>query len=219
MSRSNRAWACGVRVIAAAATVSFALEASADTASDAHAEHVHAAAPAVAALRTTVNYFVPPITLVRDDGKSVELADELNDGRAVVLNFIYTTCSGICPLASQVFSQLQRKLGPDRDRVHLVSISIDPEEDTPARLREYAQRYHAGPSWQHYTGTVAASVTAQRAFNVYLGDKMGHTPVTLVRTAPGATWVRFDGFATPDVLLQELRDHGPLAASVSSPGH
>ena len=182
------------------------------------AEHHHAAA-STEPVRTTINYIVPTITLVRDDGRSVRLADELNDDRPVVLNFIYTTCPGICPLASHIFSQLQRKLGADRDRVHLVSISIDPEEDTPARLREYAQRYGAGPSWQHYTGTVAASLAAQRAFEVYRGDKMGHTPVTLVRTAPGAPWIRFDGFATPDVLLQELRGHGQLTASASSQTH
>ena len=182
------------------------------------AEHHHAAA-STELVRTTLNYIVPTITLMRDDGRSVRLADELNDDRPVVLNFIYTTCPGICPLASHIFSQLQRKLGADRDRVHLVSISIDPEEDTPARLREYAQRYGAGPSWQHYTGTVAASLAAQRAFEVYRGDKMGHTPVTLVRTAPGAPWIRFDGFATPDVLLQELRGHGQLTASASSQTH
>jgi len=206
-------------VIAAVTAASFALRASAQETTDPRAEHHHAAAVSADVVRTTINYSVPPITLVRDDGKRVRLADELNDGRPVVLNFIYTTCSGICPLASHTFSQLQRKLGADRDRVHLVSISIDPEEDTPARLREYAQRYGAGPSWQHYTGTVAASVAAQRAFEVYRGDKMGHTPVTLVRTAPGTPWVRFDGFATPDVLLQELRGHGQITASVSSASH
>jgi protein SCO1 len=208
-----------VSLIAAVVTVSLALKATADEASDPHAAHGHAAQSATAAVRTTVNYLVPPITLVRDDGKTVRLADELNDGRPVVLNFIYTSCSGICPMASHILSQLQHKLGADRDRVHLVSISIDPEEDTPTRLREYAQRYSAGPSWQHYTGTVAASVTAQRAFDVYKGDKMGHTPVTLVRTAPGAPWVRFDGFATPDVLLQELRGHGQLTAAAAGEGH
>jgi protein SCO1/2 len=158
-----------------------------------------------AVIRTVEDYQVPSIPLVRDDGRRVTLVDELDDGRAVVLNFIYTTCSGICPLASQIFSELQRELGAERDRVHLVSISVDPEEDTPARLRAYARQYSAGPAWQHYTGTVAASIAAQRAFDVYRGDKMGHTPVTLVRRAPGAAWVRFDGFATPDVLMKELR--------------
>jgi protein SCO1/2 len=184
-------------------------------------EHMHEGAgesnaqqaelPAVS--RAVVNYAVPRIALVRDDGREVTLRDELDDGRPVVLNFIYTSCSGICPLASHVFSELQRQLGAERDHVHLISISIDPEEDTPARLREYARRFTAGPSWQHYTGTVIASTAAQRAFDVYRGDKMGHTPVTLVRPAPGAPWVRFDGFATADMLLKELRRQGDAVSA------
>ena len=183
----------------------------ADLASSRPAQHHPAAGAAVdeqglpSVTRSVLNYAVPAITLVRDDGTSVMLTDELNDGRPVVLNFIYTTCPGICPLASQVFSQLQGQLGAERDRVHLVSISVDPEEDTPARLRSYARKFHAGPSWQHYTGTAAASLAVQRAFDAYKGDKMGHTPLTLLRTAPGAAWVRFDGFATPDMLMKELR--------------
>ena len=208
-------------VFAAALMASFALRtAAAEPAADPHAGH--RPPPAATVIRSTANYSVPPIKLVRDDGKSVSLADELNDGRPVVLNFIYTTCSGICPLASHIFSQLQHKLGADRDGVHLVSISIDPEEDTPARLRDYASRYLAGPSWQHYTGTMAASIAAQRVFEVYRGDKMGHTPVTLIRVAPGAPWVRFDGFATADMLLQELPDPGHVTAAVvplSPAGH
>jgi protein SCO1/2 len=85
-----------------------------------------------------------------------------------------------------------------------VSISIDPEFDTPARLREYARKFGAGPEWQHYGGTLAASREVQRAFGAYRGDKMNHAPVTLVRTAPGKEWVRIDGFASADQLLAEL---------------
>jgi len=167
-----------------------------------------------AVTRSVLNYAVPAIALVREDGKRVMLDDELNDGRAVVLNFIYTTCPGICPLASHLFSQLQHQLGAERDHVHLISISVDPEEDTPARLRAYARQHSAGPGWSHYTGTVAASIAAQRAFDVYKGDKMGHTPVTLLRVAPGAPWVRFDGFATADTLLKELRTGSQTTAAV-----
>lgn len=170
---------------------------------DAHSDH-HQGVQGTK--RSTVDYTVPQVKLVRDDGKTVALADELNDGRPVVMNFIYTTCTGVCPVLSSTFSQLQGKLGGERDRVHLVSISIDPEQDTPARLREYAQRYNAGPEWQHYTGTAAASLTVQRAFDVYRGDKMSHTAVTLLRPAPGKPWRRVDGFATGDDLLQELHD-------------
>src|ERR1700674_1901526 len=160
---------------------SLALRAAASEVVDPHAAHRQEQDTLPAVTRSLVNYPVPAIRLVRDDGKNVTLVDELNDGRPVVLNFIYTTCTGICPLASHIFSQLQHELGAERDHVHLVSISVDPEEDTPTQLRAYAQQYSAGPSWQHYTGTVVASIAAQRAFDVYKGDKMGHTPVTLVR--------------------------------------
>lgn len=151
------------------------------------------------------HYAVPDVQLVRQDGQGVSLQKEMDDGRPVVLNFIYTTCTSICPLMSQVFGEFQRDLGPDGAHVHLMSISIDPEEDTPARLRTYARQFHAGPQWQHYTGTLAASLTAQRAFDVYRGDKMSHTAVTLLRPAPGAPWLRLDGFVTADKLLTYYR--------------
>ena len=154
---------------------------------------------------STRAYDVPTIRLVRDDGKVVSLPDEMNDGRPVVLNFIFTTCSSVCPLLSQTLSQFDAKLGSGRGSVHLMSISIDPEEDTPARLREYARKFHAGPEWQHYTGTVEASVAAQKAFGVYRGDKMSHIPVTMMRKAPGAPWIRIEGLLTPDQLLAEFQ--------------
>jgi protein SCO1 len=166
-------------------------------------------APAAAASRsvtTTAQYQVPAVRLVRDDGKVISLPDEMNDGRPVVLNFIFTTCSSICPLMSQVFEQFESQLGTDRSRVHLMSISIDPEQDTPSRLREYARKFHAGPEWQHYTGTVEASLAAQRAFNVWRGDKMSHGPVTLVRAAPGKPWLRIEGFVTSTELVQQYRE-------------
>jgi protein SCO1/2 len=190
--------------LAAAMIASLAPCASAHSADDPHAQHHHEMMAGTT--RSTVDYTVPPVKLVRDDGRTVSLTDELNDGRPVVMNFIYTTCTSICPLSSQTFSQLQGKLATLRENVHMVSISIDPEQDTPARLSEYARKFRAGPGWQHYTGTLAASTEAQRAFDVYRGDKMSHTPVTLLRSAPGKPWVRIDGFATADNLLNELRN-------------
>jgi protein SCO1 len=154
----------------------------------------------------TTNYAIPPVQLLRDSGKSVSLPEELDDGRPVVLNFIFTTCETTCPLSSQTFSAFQRKLGSARNRVHMVSISIDPEQDTPARLRAYAKKFHAGPQWQHYTGTLQASLAAQQAFGAYRGDKMSHTPLTLLRAAPGKPWTRIEGFVTPDELLHHYRE-------------
>ncbi len=163
------------------------------------------AAAAATVSRSSVTYETPDVSLVRADGKRVSLPRELDDGRPVLLNFIFTTCSSICPLASRTLEEFQRKLGPQAAKLHLMSISIDPEEDTPARLRAYARKFHAGPEWQYYTGTVAASLAAQKAFDVYRGEKMSHTPVTLLRSAPGKPWLRIEGFVTPDELVDDYQ--------------
>ena len=182
---------------------------AADTSeADPHAHHHHMMSEMKHATRSTAQYSVPAVTVVRDDGARVSLVDELDDCRPVLLNFIFTTCTTICPVMTQTFAQVQAKLGGER--VHLVSISIDPEEDTPARLAEYARKFHAGPSWRFYTGSVEASTSVQRAFGAYRGDKMNHTPLTLLRAGPGRPWVRLDGFASADEIVSEF--HQQLAA-------
>jgi protein SCO1/2 len=163
--------------------------------------------------RSVVAYNVPALKLIRDDGTAVQLDKELDDGRIVVLNFIYTDCTTICPLTSQVFGVLDRQLDAMNMKAHLVSISIDPEQDTPARLQAYAQRYHARSDWQHYTGTLAASVAAQQAFGAYRGDKMNHAAVSFLRAAPGQPWVRLDGFATAGDLMHEIHGFAGMAAA------
>jgi protein SCO1/2 len=149
---------------------------------------------------------LPEVKLVREDGKATSLAEEFIDGGPVVLNFIFTSCTSICPVMSGIFSQLQNKLGDERERVHMVSISIDPEQDTPSRLASYAQRFHSGPQWRFYTGTPEASLAVQRAFGALRGDKMDHTPVTFLRGGAGGRWVRIDGFATSDELANAVRE-------------
>jgi protein SCO1/2 len=148
---------------------------------------------------------IPDIGLVRADGAKVTLRQEIDDGKPVILNFIFTTCAAICPVMSQTFTEVQRRLGDERARVHLVSVSIDPEQDTPARLREYAKKFNAGPQWTFYTGTLEASIAAQKAFGAYRGDKMNHVPLMFLRAAPGKPWVRLEGFARADDVIKEYR--------------
>lgn len=199
---TSRPWAHTMILLSAGVLALGAAGAYADESSGMASHDHHANAPVKA---SSAQYVVPDVMLVRDDGKSVSLPEEMNDGRPVVLNFIFTSCGSICPLMSQVFAQFQRNLGSESGQIHLMSISTDPEQDTPARLTEYAQQFHAGPDWQHYTGTLDASLATQRAFDVYRGDKMSHTPVTLLRAAPGQPWHRIDGFMTPDELMREYR--------------
>jgi protein SCO1/2 len=172
-----------------------------------HHHHDHAAMAPAGIKRSETQYTLPAgVTMVRQDGKKVDLQKALDDGKPVILNFIYTSCTAICPVTTQVFAQVQEKLGNERDKVNMVSISIDPEYDTPARLVDYRKKYGAMGQWQHFTGTVEASVAAQKAFDAYRGDKMNHVPLTLLRAAPGQPWVRLEGFASPDEVLSEYRN-------------
>jgi protein SCO1/2 len=198
-----------IRLLATAASAAGVLLGSAGSSADeapadphAHHHHMMEAPPAVA--RSTANYAVPNVTLVRSDGARVNFAHELDDGRPVLLDFIYTTCTTICPVMTQTFAEVQKRLGRDAAKVKMMSVSIDPEEDTPARLTDYAKRYEAGAQWSFYTGTAEASLVVQRAFDAYRGDKMNHAPVTYFRSAPGQPWVRLDGFVTPDAVIGEV---------------
>jgi len=174
---------------------------------DPHAHH-HAMAMAVAAQppQTRIDVSAKSLPLVRADGAAADLAGDLAaETRPVLLNFVFTSCSAICPVMSRVFSQVQTALGADAAKVRMVSISIDPEHDTPERLTEYSARFGAGPQWSFYTGTAQGSIAAQRAFGAYRGDRMNHEARTFVRAARGKDWLRIDGLATPEALVAQVR--------------
>lgn len=177
----------------------------ADNGGHEHGSHHHQMASSAVWVKSTAEYKLPAVTLVRSDGVNISLPQEVDDGRPVILNFIYTGCTTVCPVMTRTFAEVQELLGAERDRVRMISISIDPEQDTPSRLREYAKRYNAGEQWKLYTGTLEASVAAQKAFNAYRGDKMNHQPVTFIRSSPGQPWVRLEGFASPDDIVREYR--------------
>jgi|KBSSwiStaDraftv2_1062776.scaffolds.fasta_scaffold07999_9 protein SCO1/2 len=168
-----------------------------------HGDHDHHEKGALK--RSVKTFSVPRVALVRGDAATVDFSAELQDSRPVYLNFIYTSCTTVCPVMSQVLAQLQEALGKDRDKVLMMSVSIDPEFDTPERLGAYARQFEAGPQWRFYTGTLDASIAVQRAFGVYTRDKMGHPVATFYRPAPERPWVRIDGFATPADLEREYR--------------
>jgi protein SCO1/2 len=169
-----------------------------------HAQHDQGA-PQANYQKTIQAIELPDVALVRADGTKVSFVADIDDGRPVLLNFIFTTCTTICPVLSQTFSGFQEMLGPDVAKVHMVSVSIDPEEDTPERLAAYAQQYGAGPQWTHYTGSIEAGVDVQEAFGAYFLDKMNHRPMAFLRRSPEAAWVRLEGFPSPDELLHEYK--------------
>lgn len=156
-------------------------------------------------LRSVASYALPDEMLVDMDGKPFALRADLDRGGPVMVNFVFTSCAATCPVMSATFAEVQRRLAAEERGLRLVSISIDPEHDTPARLRDYAAKYGASPGWRFVTGSAEASLAAQRAFDVYRGGVMNHEPITLLRAAPGEPWVRLDGFASARELIGEYR--------------
>ena len=155
--------------------------------------------------RSVKAYQVPDVVLTDFDDRPVRLRELLATNDPVMVNFIFTTCSTICPVTTSVLAEMPVRLGSEGKRLRLISISIDPENDTPLQLKAYARSYQAGERWKFLTGRTADVKNVQMAFESYRGDKMSHEPVTLMRQSSGKSWVRIDGFATPDELVREYR--------------
>lgn len=153
--------------------------------------------------RSVDQYTLPALELVDMHGNSVQIEQVLDTDQPLMVNFIYTSCTTICPILSATFSSAQQQMGEAAAPVNWISISIDPEYDTPARLREYAKRFQAGANWQFITGEAAQIIALQKAFGVYFGSKANHKPVTLMRAGRDQPWVRLEGLTSGAELVAE----------------
>jgi protein SCO1/2 len=154
--------------------------------------------------KTTAAYAVPDVTLLSQDRKEVKLQGYLED-KPVVLGFIFTSCTTICPVQGAMFSNMQKQLGPDAVKVRFVSISIDPQNDTPERMKEFLERYHARDGWDFLTGDKADIDKVLQAFEAYVPNKMSHQPLTFLKAAGSRDWIRLRPFPTSAELLEEIR--------------
>ncbi len=109
--------------------------------------------PVPASAELPRHWLIPDFSLTERSGRTVSAADLR--GKVWVADFFYTSCPGPCPMMSSRLADVQ-KVTADLPDVALVSISADPERDTPAVLQEYAAKFHAGPGWLFLTGEKAA---------------------------------------------------------------
>jgi len=155
---------------------------------------------------TTAHYSVPDVQLIDQSGARVELQSLLESDEPLALNFIFTTCTTICPVMTATFAQMRRELGEAGDDLRLVSISIDPEYDRPETLRAYAEQFRAGAGWEFLTGDSADIVRVLKSFDSYAGSKMNHQPVTLLKGPGSSSWTRIDGLASGKDLGHEVSE-------------
>ena len=169
----------------------------------AHDEHHHAAS---AAAPSTTKVVLRDVPLVDATGKRVRLAKDVIGERIAGVNFIYTSCTTVCPVSSATFQQLQQRLAASSlgKEVVLVSITVDPLRDTPQRLREYGARYRAAEGWTWLTGAKPDVDGALKGFGAYTPNFEDHPATVLVGDARGGPWTRFFGFPSVDELLARI---------------
>ena len=151
-----------------------------------------------ASRRIDVNLKAPQFTGIDQDGKTFISENRLH-GKIVAINFIYTTCSDVCPLFTVEFARLQRALrSQPRQNFFLVSITTDPEIDSPKVLKAYAQRFDADfQNWAFLTGNESQMKEVWKAFGVQVIRRgrglVQHTSLTTLIDAQGSRRINFFG--------------------------
>jgi cytochrome oxidase Cu insertion factor (SCO1/SenC/PrrC family)/cytochrome c2 len=156
------------------------------------------------------SYF-PNVPVVTQDGRTANFYDDMIKGRLVVISFIFTSCTDICPLTTARMAQVEEKLGDlvGRD-IFFISMTVDPETDTPERLKAFADAFDAGPGWQFLTG----QPEDVKAINYKLGDRSQknlseHRNEIVLGNDTTGEWARDSVFGDIDRLVMTIRAMDP----------
>lgn len=167
-----------------------------------------AATPAGAPKEGAATRLLPPwpdAPLVDQDGRPVHFYSDLVRGKRVAINFVFTTCTTICPPMGANFEQLQTLLGARAGAdVRLLSLSIDPLTDTPERLKAWGAKFHAGPGWTLLTGRKEDVDRLLKAMGIFTSDPSSHAPILLLGDDATGRWTRAFGLAPPAKIVQLL---------------
>ena len=192
-----------------------------------HEGHMHHGGPAPADLAGAPQ--AKPVklsdtALVDQNGRAVHLLSDVLRDKVVVVDFIYTNCTDVCPMVSHTFSQLQDALGGMLDsQVRLVSLTVDPARDTPAVLKAYSAQHGARAGWSWLTGTAANVTEALKGFGVYNPNFESHSGVVLIGDPRSGTWTRVYESDDAQHMLGKTREllaaraHGRMAAAAMKP--
>ncbi|HEU4871101.1 MAG TPA: SCO family protein [Pyrinomonadaceae bacterium] len=143
------------------------------------------------------------VELTNQDGKKVRFYSDVLKGKTVVVNAFFTTCTSVCPPMNRNMEKIQEALGDRVGRdVFLVSITVDPENDTPARMKEYAKKFHAGAGWTFLTGKKENLDWALYKLGQYVENKDDHTTVFIIGNEPTGLWKKAFGMANVAELVQ-----------------
>src|SRR5439155_4118433 len=149
---------------------------------------------------------IPNAQVYDQDGRRISFYNDLIKGRVVAINFIFTTCTTICPPMTATFRRVQQELGARGSEARLISVSVDPATDTPERLRDFAAKFKAGPGWTFVTGDKTEIESLLQSLGAAVDDKNDHTPMILVGNDPAGYWTRAYGLSSPAALVKVMTE-------------
>jgi protein SCO1 len=169
--------------------------------------------PAPAASSESGNSFtsakIPDAQVLDQHGKQLNFYSDLIKGKTVAINFVFTTCTAICPSLTATFRRVQQEAATRGLDVQLISVSVDPTTDTPERLADYATKFKAGPSWTFVTGDKARIDSVLTALGAAVSNKNDHTPMILIGNDSSDYWTRAYGLTSPvkivDILAEAVK--------------
>ena len=145
------------------------------------------------------------VPLLDQNGKTVHLEQDLVHNKIVVMSFIYTSCTTVCPVVSSIMGKVQKQLGARVGaEVQLVSISIDPQRDDPQRLNDYARTFQKGPGWSWLTGSPQSVDATLKGLGAYSGGFENYSPLILVGDGNNRFWTRYYGLTEPTELARAV---------------
>ncbi len=147
------------------------------------------------------------VPLLDQDGRTVRLYSDLIAGKVIVVNSFFASCSGSCPVMTGTFRRIQSALGDRLGRdVHLISITVDPEHDTPAQLRRFAKDAAARPGWRFVTGEREHVAQALQKLGLKADVKENHTAVVIIGNEPKGVWKKAFGLAPSEDVLKLVQE-------------
>jgi protein SCO1/2 len=167
-----------------------------------------------AAAAESVSVALRDLPLLDVDGRQHRFQSELVGDDIVVMDFIYTSCTTVCPVVSAIFAEVQERLGPQLGNgVRMLSLSIDPQTDVPARLERFADNFAPKPGWRFVTGEKALMDQVLIGLGAYSPEFEEHAATILIGDPRRGEWRRLYGFASPEQILSTVAD---LAAARTS---
>jgi protein SCO1/2 len=124
----------------------------------------------------------------------------------VAINFVFTTCTAICPSLTATFRRVQQEAAARGLQVQLISVSVDPTTDTPERLKDYAAKFKAEPGWTFVTGEKTRIDSVLQALGAAVANRNDHTPMILIGNESSDYWTRAYGLTSPTKIVDILAD-------------